>query len=161
MMKTNVRNIGLAVALVASSSAALGQDLMVDGKKLFGSTAVPARAVCHTLKHTGAAGEVGPSLDELKTDAGRVEKALRDGIGQMPAFPGLSDAQVKLLSAYVAKATSTPPRSEAGHRLQRRFDFMTRSTSRLPSRSLIVSRLSCSPLPFARPMSHLTLPSFQ
>src|SRR5512140_3213651 len=39
--------------------------------------------------------------------------------------------------------------------------FMARSTSRLPSRSLMVLRLSCSALPFASAISHLTLPAFQ
>ena len=34
--------------------------------------------------------------------------------------------------------------------------FITRSTSRLPSRSLMVSRLSCSALPLASAISHFT-----
>ncbi|MES3011107.1 MAG: cytochrome c [Pseudomonadota bacterium] len=78
---------------------------MDDGKKLFTQTAVPACAVCHTLKHAGAAGEIGPALDELKPDAARVEKAIRNGLGQMPAYSTLSDAQIRLLAQYVAAAT--------------------------------------------------------
>ncbi len=95
------------IALLATSSQA--QNIMEDGKKLFLQTAVPACAICHTMKHAGAVGEVGPSLDELKPDATRVEKAIRNGLGQMPANKSLSDAQVKLLSKYVASATSVKP----------------------------------------------------
>ena len=75
-----------------------------DGRKLFTSV-TPACAICHTLKDAGAAGAVGPSLDELKPDAGRVVKALRNGIGQMPAFPQLTEQQVQALARYVEQAT--------------------------------------------------------
>jgi cytochrome c6 len=89
--------------LLATSSHA--QNVMEDGKKLFLQTAVPACAICHTMKHAGSTGEVGPSLDELKPDAARVEKAIRNGLGQMPANKSLSDEQIKLLAKYVASAT--------------------------------------------------------
>lgn len=94
---------GAALALLAVGTQA--QNLMEDGKKLFNQTAVPACAVCHTLKHAGSAGEIGPALDELKPDAARVEKAIRNGLGQMPAYSSLSDAQIRLLAQYVAAAT--------------------------------------------------------
>jgi len=75
-----------------------------DGRKLFASV-TPACALCHTLKDAGATGAVGPSLDELKPDAQRVAKAVRNGIGQMPAFPHLSEAQIQALARYVESAT--------------------------------------------------------
>jgi sulfite dehydrogenase len=66
--------------------------------------------VCHTLADAGAAGAVGPVLDELKPDAARVAKALRDGIGAMPSYQGkLSDAQIAALAAYVAQASGAGP----------------------------------------------------
>jgi mono/diheme cytochrome c family protein len=92
-------------ALAGIAGNALAQDAMEQGKKLFTQTATPACAVCHTLAQAGATGEIGPSLDELKPDAGRVEKAIRDGLGQMPPFPNLTDAQVKALGQYVARAS--------------------------------------------------------
>ena len=95
----------VAVLLAAATGTAAAQNVMDDGKKLFNSGAVPACALCHALKHAGAAGEIGPALDELKPDAARIEKAIRNGIGQMPANPALSDAQIKLLGQYVARAT--------------------------------------------------------
>jgi len=77
----------------------------IDGKHLFLKGAVPACAICHTLKDAGAEGNVGPVLDELKPDAARVEKAIRDGIGAMPPYKTLSDEQVKAIAGYVARAT--------------------------------------------------------
>ena len=75
------------------------------GKLLFTKGAVPACAVCHTLQAAGAAGEIGPSLDELQPDADRVRKALKNGIGVMPAFPLLTEEQITILSEYVANAS--------------------------------------------------------
>ena len=103
-MKNTFKILMAATALIAGSAHVQAQDLMADGKKLF-AEAVPACSICHTLAHAGSAGEVGPSLDELKPDAARVAKALRNGIGQMPAFKSLTDEQVALLSKYIAAAT--------------------------------------------------------
>jgi mono/diheme cytochrome c family protein len=61
--------------------------------------------LCHTLKDAGATGVIGPSLDELKPDAERVRKVLRTGIGQMPAFTQLTQAQVEALARYIEAAT--------------------------------------------------------
>ncbi|WP_151633129.1 SorU family sulfite dehydrogenase c-type cytochrome subunit [Noviherbaspirillum aerium] len=96
------------VALLAALAAypALAQNRLEAGRQLFNQAAVPACALCHTLKDANAAGEIGPNLDELKPDASRVEKAVRNGIGQMPPFKDLSDAQIKALGEYVAAATS-------------------------------------------------------
>ncbi|MEO7399169.1 MAG: cytochrome c [Polaromonas sp.] len=78
---------------------------MALGKKLF-TTATPACAICHTLKDAGAEGAVGPILDELKPDANRVSKALRDGLGAMPSFKAsLSEAEIAALAYYVARAS--------------------------------------------------------
>ena len=75
------------------------------GKQLFTKGATPPCALCHTMQDAGAAGEIGPSLDELKPDAERVAKAIRNGIGQMPAFSTLTEQQVQAISQYVARAT--------------------------------------------------------
>jgi mono/diheme cytochrome c family protein len=42
---------------------------------------------------------------ELKPDAERVAKAIRNGIGQMPAFSTLTEQQIQAISQYVARAT--------------------------------------------------------
>ncbi len=76
------------------------------GKKLFMQGVVPSCAVCHTLQAAGAEGAVGPVLDELKPDAARVAKALRNGLGQMPSYKDkLNDAEIAALALYVSKAS--------------------------------------------------------
>jgi sulfite dehydrogenase len=96
----------LAAALASPVWAADDAAQLELGKELFSQAAVPACALCHTLKDAGAEGAVGPILDEMKPDAQRVAKALRNGIGQMPSYNGkLSDQQMAALAAYVARAT--------------------------------------------------------
>jgi cytochrome c6 len=91
----------IALPAMALACAAQAQE---DGRKLFTSV-TPACALCHVLKDAEATGAVGPSLDELKPDRERVVKALKSGIGQMPAFPHLSEAQIQALARYVESAT--------------------------------------------------------
>jgi cytochrome c6 len=95
----------MAVILCGAMSGAAAQTGIEEGKALFTRGAVPACAVCHTLAHAGASGEIGPVLDELKPNAARVEKAIRNGIGQMPAYTSLNDAQIRQLADYVARVT--------------------------------------------------------
>ncbi|MEJ6004120.1 cytochrome c [Paucibacter sp. AS339] len=76
------------------------------GKRLFTKGAVPACAICHTLRDAGSEGTVGPVLDEIKPDAERVGKALRNGLGAMPSFSkSLSEAEIKALARYVSQAS--------------------------------------------------------
>lgn len=80
------------------------------GKQVFTQRASPACAVCHALRDAGSEGAIGPALDELKPDAARVTKAVRNGIGVMPAFKDkLTDAEIEAVSSYVASASRSPP----------------------------------------------------
>ncbi|WP_447919767.1 SorU family sulfite dehydrogenase c-type cytochrome subunit [Achromobacter aegrifaciens] len=81
---------------------------MEAGRALFVSAA-PACALCHTLNDAQSSGAIGPKLDEIKPDAARVEMAIRNGIGQMPAYTTLSDKEIGVLANYVAKATGAQP----------------------------------------------------
>lgn len=92
----------LALAAPAVSSAPNDSD---PGRQLFVKDATPACGICHTLADAGASGNIGPSLDELKPDAQRVVKALKTGLGQMPAYPQLSEEQVQAIARYVARAS--------------------------------------------------------
>lgn len=95
----------LGAALLLALPAAVGaQAAQEEGRRLFTSL-TPSCALCHTLKDAGATGAIGPSLDELKPDRERVLKALRTGIGQMPAFVQLTPAQMEALASYVEQAT--------------------------------------------------------
>lgn len=90
------------VLALATSAYAQDEAAMKLGKQVFQELAGPPCGLCHTLKDAEAQADIGPSLDELKADAARVEKAVKNGIGVMPAFPNLSDEQVKAVSTYVA-----------------------------------------------------------
>lgn len=95
-----------AGAAMAQAPAGPAADALVLGRRLFTGEVQPSCTVCHALKDAGSTAEVGPPLDELKPDAGRVARALRNGIGVMPAFRDkLSDAQIEALARYVAHAT--------------------------------------------------------
>jgi len=80
-------------------------------------------------------------------------------------FAKTSPARVRKRPGADAHRACQPsyPTATSANRItdQRCRVFITRSTSRLPSRSLMVSRLSCSALPLARAISHFTLPAFQ
>lgn len=80
--------------------------LLEKGKVLFTTEAVPACAICHTLKDAGAVGEIGPDLDELKPDAERIKKVLHEGMGAMPSFADTLDEEaMNAIAAYVVHAT--------------------------------------------------------
>lgn len=86
-----------------SPSLAAEDDL---GRKVFTEIAQPPCAVCHTLRAAGAAGTIGPSLDELKPAKEQVLEAIRKGVGVMPAFgERLTKEQIEAVAAYVAKAS--------------------------------------------------------
>ena len=75
------------------------------GRKVFTQTAQPPCALCHTLQDAGAAGAIGPSLDELKPDRARVLEAVKKGLGVMPPFADkLTPEQMEAVADYVAKA---------------------------------------------------------
>ena len=69
------------------------------GQAVFTSTC----ASCHTLKAAGAAGTVGPNLDELQPSKALVEHQVINGGGGMPPFKGvLSNEQVQEVAQFVS-----------------------------------------------------------
>lgn len=71
---------------------------------MFTEIAQPSCALCHTLQAAGAAGTLGPSLDELKPDKAKALQAIRKGVGVMPPFEDrLTPAQIEAVAEYVAK----------------------------------------------------------
>ena len=100
-----VSNLGLLLLGLTCATVHAADANVEAGRLLFTKEAKPACAICHTLADAGAAGEIGPSLDELKPDQARVLKALKTGIGQMPAFTTLTDEQMQILASYVAQVT--------------------------------------------------------
>ena len=103
--------IAITPALWTSAASAQGtppaqDEALAQGRRLFTTEVQPSCTVCHALKDAGSTAEIGPPLDELKPDAGRVARVLRNGIGVMPSFRDkLSEAQIEVLARYVAHAT--------------------------------------------------------
>lgn len=96
----------LLVPLVAEAQAGAGKDKDEAARKLFTTIAQPPCGLCHVLADAGTSGKIGPSLDELKPDADRVTRALKQGVGVMPAFEEtLTNEQIAMLARYVARVT--------------------------------------------------------
>jgi len=94
---------------LAGASQAADPAEIARGKLLF-TTLQPACALCHTLQAAGAEGHVGPVLDELRPDADRVLRVLRNGLGVMPSYAEkLSPQDMQSLARFVAHATGAAP----------------------------------------------------
>ena len=64
-------------------------------------------AACHSLKDAGSNAMVGPNLNEIRPDIGRVKNAVTNGIGVMPAYQGiLTDDEINAVSHYVTESTN-------------------------------------------------------
>ncbi|MBF6618586.1 MAG: cytochrome c [Candidimonas sp.] len=97
---------GVMMLCFAGATAAGGPDAaqLEIGKALFKSGAVPACAICHTLKDAEAEGTIGPNLDEQKPDFAVVRKFVEEGSGAMPSFAStMSAEEMDAVSAYVAE----------------------------------------------------------
>jgi mono/diheme cytochrome c family protein len=91
----------LLIAFVPAQAGANEAALSL-GKKVFIELSSPQCALCHTLADAGSSGAVGPVLDELKPDAGRVKAAVTNGIGPMPPNDGLTNEQIEAVALYVS-----------------------------------------------------------
>ena len=108
-----MRRIGLCAALALTPAIAPGiaradAASLALGRALFTEHAEPQCAVCHTLADAKSSGEVGPVLDVLKPDAGRVTAAVTNGIGIMPAYDSLTPAQIEAVALYVSTVAGRP-----------------------------------------------------
>jgi mono/diheme cytochrome c family protein len=92
------------IAMAATASSVHAEPTPEMGKTIFTETAEPQCGICHSLKDAGAAGQVGPSLDEMKPTADRVEAAVTNGLGVMPAYETLTEEQIRAVALYVARA---------------------------------------------------------
>jgi len=63
-------------------------------------------AACHSLKDAGSIANVGPNLNEIKPDMGRIINAVNNGIGVMPSQLGiLSEEEIDAVAYYVSEAS--------------------------------------------------------
>ena len=63
-------------------------------------------AACHTLKDAGSVANVGPNLNEIRPDLGRVIISVSNGAGVMPSYLGiLSQDEIEAVAYYVSEAS--------------------------------------------------------
>ena len=61
---------------------------------------------CHSLKVANTVGNIGPNLNEIKPDIGRVVNSVTNGIGVMPSFLGiLSEDEINAVAYYVSESS--------------------------------------------------------
>ena len=95
----------LLLAPAAAQDKADAQAGASEGRRIFVSGTQPSCPTCHELADAGAAGRIGPSLDEMRPEPEQVQRAVLMGIGGMPAFKDqLSEAQIEAVAKYVAQA---------------------------------------------------------
>ena len=64
-------------------------------------------AQCHALSDAGSNGDIGPNLNLIKPDLGRVVMAVTNGIGVMPAYEGiLTSEEIEAVSFYVSEKSN-------------------------------------------------------
>ena len=79
----------------------IADDLFLKGKEIFLNAG--NCATCHSLKDAGSNAMVGPNLNQIRPDIGRVKNAVLNGIGVMPAYQGiLSSEEIDAVSHYVS-----------------------------------------------------------
>ena len=119
--ETTLRSFGLTAALLFSGAVLAGTALALDQKDAGETRAAPGLGPagvaagdqlfsencgsCHALSAAGAAGTVGPNLDDLKPTAGRVLTAIEQGgagTGTMPANI-VEGEEAQAVAEYVAE----------------------------------------------------------
>ena len=64
-------------------------------------------ATCHTLNDAGSNADIGPNLNLIKPDIGRIVMAVTNGIGVMPAYEGiLTSEEIEAVALYVSEKSN-------------------------------------------------------
>ena len=83
----------------------IADELFLKGKEIFLNAG--NCATCHSLKDAGSNAMVGPNLNQISPDMGRVKNAVSNGIGVMPAYQGiLSSEEIDAVSHYVYESAN-------------------------------------------------------
>ena len=84
---------------------AIADELFLKGKEIFLNAG--NCATCHSLQDAGSNAMVGPNLNQIRPDIGRVKNAVLNGIGVMPAYQGiLSSEEIDAVSHYVYESAN-------------------------------------------------------
>ena len=59
------------------------------------------------MSDAGSNGDIGPNLNAIKPDVGRVVMAVTNGIGVMPAYEGmLTSKEIEAIAIYVSEKSN-------------------------------------------------------
>tara|TARA_Y100001980_G_C14528186_1_gene303864 strand:+ start:58 stop:369 length:312 start_codon:yes stop_codon:yes gene_type:complete len=63
-------------------------------------------STCHSLIDAGSVANIGPNLNEIRPDIGRVINSVTNGAGVMPAYIGiLSQDEIEAVAYYVSESS--------------------------------------------------------
>ena len=64
-------------------------------------------ATCHALSDAGSDSNIGPNLNQIRPDIGRVINAVTNGIGVMPSYINeISEEEIEAVAYYVFTSTN-------------------------------------------------------
>ena len=99
--KLIVKYLNYIVVFILFSQVLHADEILNLGKNIFlekGNC-----ATCHSLSDSGSNADIGPNLDLIKPDIGRVVIAVTNGIGVMPAYEGiLTSEEIEAVALYVS-----------------------------------------------------------
>ena len=98
-------NYFFATIFILFTQTLLANEILDLGKNIFlekGNC-----ATCHALNDAGSNADIGPNLNLIKPDVGRVVMAVTNGIGVMPAYEGiLTPEEIEAVSLYVSEKSN-------------------------------------------------------
>jgi mono/diheme cytochrome c family protein len=100
-----VKYLNYIVVFILFSQALHADEMLNLGKNIFlekGNC-----ATCHSLSDAGSKADIGPNLNLIKPDIGRVVMAVTNGIGIMPAYEGtLTSKEIEAVAIYVSEKSN-------------------------------------------------------
>ena len=98
-------NYFFATIFILFTQTLLANEILDLGKNIFlekGNC-----ATCHALNDAGSNADIGPNLNLIKPDVGRVVMAVTNGIGVMPAYEGiLTSEEIEAVALYVSEKSN-------------------------------------------------------
>ena len=99
------KKIILILVFLTFSSLVFADDKMTLGLEVYNNKA--QCGVCHTLRAAGSTGNIGPNLDQLKSQMPQIIYVITNGIGVMQAWAGiLTDEEIEAVAYYVFNSTN-------------------------------------------------------
>ena len=95
----------ILICLILSSSVVLADPKMELGLEIYNNKA--QCGVCHTLQAAGSTGNIGPNLDQLKSQMPQIIYVITNGIGVMQAWENiLTHEEIEAVAYYVFNSTN-------------------------------------------------------